>query len=227
MFGSSYGSHAEYVRCREKTLSHLPTNLTFHEAAAIPTAGLTALQALRDVAQVKKGQRVLIYGASGGVGHFAVQLAGYYETEVTAVCSTSNLSWVKGLGAHHMIDYTKEDFVRNGKKYDLILDAVGKRTYFSCKPSLTENGLYISEHPLKPRYQLFQWMFSMLAKDKQFKTHLAEPNEKGIQFLRQLAQEGKIKPVIEKIYPLHEIAAAHRHVQNGHTKGKVVVEVCA
>ena len=225
IFGSCLGSHAEYVRARESSICRMPKNLTFNEAAAVPCAALTALQGLRDTAQIRNGQKVLIYGASGGIGHFAVQLARFYETEVTAVCSTSNLAWVKELGAHHMVDYTKEDFTKNGKEYDLILDAVGGRTFFSCKRSLTETGIYISEHPLKPKYQLMQWIFSLLIRDKRIKTHLSEPNSKDLEFLRELIEEEKLRPRIEKIYPLDQIVAAHRHVENGHTKGKVVIEI--
>lgn len=226
VFGSCLGSHAEYVRARQGAISLMPKNLTFNEAAAIPTAALSALQALRDVAQIKKGQQVLINGASGGIGHFAIQLASVYETDTTGVCSTSNLAWVRGLGAHEVIDYTKEDFTKNGKQYDVILDAVGKRTFFSCKRSLSETGLYITENPLKARYQVVQVLLSLLIGDKRMRmAPLTRPSDSDLDFLRKLVEEGKMRPVVERAYPLEQIAAAHRHVENGHAKGKVVVEV--
>jgi len=225
VFGSCFGSHAEYVTPRENALSHMPKNVTFEEAAAIPCAAQTALQALRDVAQIKQGQRVLIYGASGGVGHFAVQLARYFEAEVTAVCSTSNLQWVKALGAHYVIDYTKEDFADNGKKYDVILDAVGKRTFFSCLRSLKETGVYITEHAIYPKYHPLQLIVSPLIGRKKAKIHLAKPNDVDLNFLRCLVEEEKVRPVIEKCFPFDQIVEAHRHVESGRTKGKVVLEI--
>lgn len=225
VFGSCFGSHSEYVAPRENFLSHMPKNISFEEAAAIPCAAQTALQALRDIAQIKQGQRVLIYGASGGVGHFAVQLAYYFGAEVTAVCSTSNVDWVKKLGAQYVIDYTKEDFRNNGKKYDIILDAVGKRTFFSCLHSLTEQGLYITEHPFYPKYHPFQLMIGSLIGRKKAKIHFTKPNDKDLDFLRRLVEEEKIRPVIEICYPFEEIVKAHQHIEKGRTKGKIVLRV--
>ncbi|WP_099355100.1 NAD(P)-dependent alcohol dehydrogenase [Fredinandcohnia onubensis] len=225
VFGSCFGSHSEYVSPRESFLSHMPKNITFEEAAAIPCAAQTALQALRDVAKVKQGQRVLIYGASGGVGHFAVQLAKYFGAEVTAVCSTSNLDWVKDLGADYVLDYTKEDFKKNGIQYDIILDAVGKRSYFSCMNSLTEDGIYITEHLFSPRTQPLQLMIGSILCRKKAKTHFTKPNDKDLEFLSGLVEEEKLKPVIEKSFSLEQIVEAHRHIESGRTKGKIVLKV--
>lgn len=226
IFGSCLGSHAEYVRVRQSAIAMMPKNLTFNEAAAVPCVALTAVQALRDAAQIKNGQKVLINGASGGIGHFAVQLARFYEAEVTAVCSTSNLAWVKELGAHHVIDYTKEDFTKNGKRYDVILDASAARTFFNCKRSLTETGFYMTENPTKPGFQLVQVLHSSLIGDKKMKSvGLTKTGGANLELVRELLEAGKIRPVIEKCYPLDQIAAAHRHVENGHAKGKVVVEI--
>lgn len=225
VFGSCLGSYAEYVCPRQTSICLMPKNATFQEAAAIPCAALTALQALRDVAEIKQGQKVLIYGASGGIGHFAVQLARCFGAEVTAVCSTANLAWVKGLGADDVIDYTREDFADNGQKYDIILDAVGKRTFFSCLRSLTETGVYITEHPIYPKYHPVQLLISAWIGRKKAKVHLTKPNDRDLDFLRGLVEEAKVRPVIEKCYPLDQIVEAHRHVESGHTRGKVVIEI--
>ena len=225
VFGSCVGAHAEYVCPKESVLTIMPNNANFEEAAAIPCAAQTALQALRDVGKVKAGDKVLIYGSSGGVGHFAVQLAVHLGAEVTAVCSTSNIEWVKSLGAHHVIDYTQEDFTSNGKKYDVILDAVGKRTFFSCLRSLTEKGIYITEHPLYPKYHPIQLMIGFIIGSKKAKTHLALPNDSDLDLLRVLVEKEKLRPVIEKCFPFNEIVNAHRHVDSGRTKGKVVLKI--
>jgi len=225
VFGSCVGSHAEYVCPRQSVIAIMPNNSTFEEAAAMPCAAQTALQALRDVGKVKAGDKVLIYGASGGVGHFAIQLALHFGAEVTAVCSTSNIEWVKNLGAHHVIDYTQEDFVHNGKKYDVILDAVGKRTFFSCLRSLTEKGVYITEHPLYPKYHPIQLMIGSIIVNKKAKIHLAKPNDSDLVLLGELMEQEKLRPVIEKCFPLNEIVEAHRHIESGRTKGKVVLKI--
>ncbi|MDF2630307.1 MAG: NAD(P)-dependent alcohol dehydrogenase [Symbiobacteriaceae bacterium] len=227
VFGGGRGTHAEYAISGQKSLSLLPENVTFQEAAAVPVAALTALQALRDVAKMEPGQKVLVYGASGGIGHLGVQLArALGAAEVGAVCSTANLSWVKELGPDYVIDYTKENFAANGKKYDIILDAVGKRTYFNCRQSLTDTGVYISEHFLHPWYNPLQIALSpLLPGHRKARIHIAAFKAGDMDFLGGLMAEGKLRPVIEKVYPLEEIAAAHRHVEGWHTKGKVVIEV--
>lgn len=225
VFGLCRGACSEFVSSPENRLSKKPKNITFDEAAAVPVAALTALQGLRDKANIKKGDKVLIYGASGGVGHFAVQIASYYRAEVTAVCSSSNLDWVKGLGAHHMIDYTKEDFTKSGNKYDIIFDTVGYTSFLKCRPSLTEAGVYVTANFLNRKRDILELLFGSIIGRKKAKTFITKGNPEDLDFLGELLGRGKLRPVIDRRYPLDQIVEAHRYAEKGHTKGKVVIEI--
>ncbi|MDX2004792.1 MAG: NAD(P)-dependent alcohol dehydrogenase [Meiothermus sp.] len=227
VFGNAWGSHAEYVLAREQRLTLLPPGLSFKAAAALPVAALTALQALRDVAGIQPGHKVLINGASGGVGHFAVQLAKHFGAEVTAVCSSANQGWVRALGADHMVDYSSKDFTKSTKRYDIIYDTVGKRTYWSCRPLLTPGGVFVGENPFKARFQLLQLAWAMLTRDKQLRAHLTTSNAKDLGLLAELAGAGRLEAMVERVYPLEQIVQAHRHGETGRTKGKLVIEVSA
>lgn len=225
VFGVARGACAEYVNAKEDRLCLKPGNVSFAEAAAVPVAGLTALQGLRDRGGIKKGDRVLIYGASGGIGHFAVELAKHYGAEVDAVCSTSNLGWVKGLGAREVIDYTREDFTKRGKAYDIIFDTVGYLTYFGCRPCLTETGVFLSANFINRPSNILQLLIGSFLKHKRAKSFLTRSNQEDLDVLGELLASGALKPVIDRRYPLDQIVEAHRYAEAGHTKGKVVIEV--
>lgn len=225
VYGGCFGSHAEVLRAREDALVPLPRSLTFQQAAALPTATMTALQGLRDVAGLAAGQRVLINGAAGGVGHVAVQIAKALGAEVTAVCSSSNVGWVKDLGADHVLDYTREDFTHSGERYDVVYDSVGKRSYFESRRVLKPTGVYVTENPLKVGSMIPQLLWSALVGDKRPRMHMAEARLPDLTFVGDLCDQGKLRPVIEKVYRLDQAAEAHRHIETGHTKGKVVIDV--
>jgi NADPH:quinone reductase-like Zn-dependent oxidoreductase len=227
--GDSFGAHAEYI-CLSETgaLALKPSNLSFAKAAALCEGALTALPFLRDTANIQKGQSILINGASGSIGTLAVQLAKYFGANVTGVCSTKNVDWVKSLGADKVIDYTREDFTQTGDTYDIIFDTVGKSSFSQCKNSLKPNGLYLST--VLSFGILLQMLLTSKSGKKQAKiafTGLRSPGEKSkdLVFLKNLAESGRLKPVIDRHYPLAAISEAHRYVETGHKKGAVVLDV--
>lgn len=201
--GMNLGAYAEYVCLPEQgALAPKPSTMNFEEAAAVPVGGNTALVFLRDRGNIQKGQKVLIYGASGSVGTFAVQLARHYGAEVTGVCSTTNIELVRSLGVDRVIDYTKEDFTELGEQYDLIFDAVEKITLARCRKVLAPGGKFLT-------------VIKGLAVD----------TAENMRFLKELIEEGELRSVIDRQYPLDQIAEAHRHVETGHKKGNVVITI--
>ena len=224
-----FGAYAEYKCMPENgALAIKPANMSYEEAASVPNGALTALPFLRDKGNIQSEQTVLIYGASGSVGTAAVQLANYYGADVTGVCSTTNLEWVKSLGADQAIDYTQEDFTENGKTYDIIFDTVGKRSFSECKGSLTDKGIYLATVPTLAIMIRALWPAKSGSKKVKFAAaglRSASKKIKDLVFLKELIEAGKIKPVIDRCYPLEQIVEAHRYVEKGHKKGNVVITV--
>src|SRR5881275_155120 len=222
-----FGAFAEYVSVPEKAVALKPTRLTFEEAATVPVSAVTALQGLRDQGHIQPGQKVLINGASGGVGTFAVQIAKAFGTEVTAVCSTGKMEMVRSIGADHVIDYTQEDFTQNGQRYDLIFDAVGNRSVSDCKRALSPNGIcavagFTTLSHLFQVLVLGSWV-SRTGRKKIGLMKTANPNKKDLLFIKELLEAGKVVPVIDRTYPLSEVPEAIRYLEAGHAKGKVVI----
>ena len=223
--GSGWGGLAEYVVAPEKLLVKKPANITFEQAAAVPMAAVTALQGLRK-GQIQAGQKVLINGASGGVGSFAVQIAKVFGAEVTAVCSTRKLAMARSLGADHVIDYTKENFTQNGKQYDLILAANGHHSLSDYKRALTPTGSYICTGGTMA--QIFQSMLLGPLKSRGGQTMgnlAAHPNQDDLGYISELLESGKVVPVIDNCYPLAEAPEAFRYLGKKHAKGKIVITV--
>jgi len=230
VFGTCNGSFAEYACAREDRLALKPANVSFEEAAAIPVAATTALQGLRNKGQIQPGQKVLVNGASGGVGTFAVQIAKSYGTEVTGVCSTRNLDLVRKIGADHVVDYTQEDFTKNEQqRYDLIFDAVGNRSVSDYKRALKPGGTCavagFSSMPRMFEHSALGPLRSKTGNKKVGGMGMAKINQNDLVFLKQLVETQKVRPVIDRHFPLSQAADAIRYLEAGHAQGKVVITV--
>ena len=231
IFGWWDGAFAEYVAVSQDQLALKPRESTFEQAAAVPLAGLTALQLLRDTGQIQRGQKVLINGASGGVGTCAVQVAKSFGAEVTGVCSTRNVDMVRSIGADHVIDYTSEDFTRGDRRYDLILDNVGNRSLTACRRALNSKGIYIASFGrrhrrwLGPLPYLFRMRALSLFVSQKMVSRTAKPNKEELLRLKELLETGKLSPVIDRRYGLDEVPEAMRYLEEGHAQGKIVISV--
>jgi NADPH:quinone reductase-like Zn-dependent oxidoreductase len=231
VFGIGKGSYAEYVCAREDKLAYKPANLTFEQAAVVAICGLTALQGLRDHGRVEPEQKVLVIGASGGVGTFAVQIAKAFGAQVTGVCSTTKVDMVRSIGANHVIDYTRDDFAEGDQRYDLILDIGGNSSLSRLRRALTPKGaLVIVGGETSGRWlggtdrQLRALMLSPFVGQK-LGTFVAKENHEDMLVLKELIESGKVTPVIDRTYPLSEVPKAIRYLEEGHARGKVVIPV--
>ena len=229
VFGASTGAFAEYICVAESEVALKPANLSFEQAAAVPVAATTALQGLRDTGQIHTGQRVLVNGASGGVGTFAVQIARAFGTEVTGVCSTRNLDMVRSIGADHAIDYMKEDFTRTGQHYDLIYDAVGNSSVSAYRRALNPGGTCVvagfTSLPRLFEHMLIGPLRSKIGDKKVGLMGTAQIKQKDLVSLRELLEAGKVTPVIDRRYSLREVPEAIRYLEAKHARGKVVITV--
>lgn len=230
VFGHCAGAFAEYARTRESELVPKPANVTFEQAAAVPVAALTALQGLRDKGRVQAGQTVLVNGAAGGVGTFAVQIAKAFGATVTGVCSTRNLDMVRSIGADHVIDYTHEDFARGAERYDLVIDNVGNHSLADLRRALRAKGVLVllgapGGNWIGPISLLLKATLSSRLVSQDLLTHLAKVRKEDLVALKDLLESGAVKPVIDRTYPLSETAEAIRYLEAGHARGKVVITV--
>ena len=222
--GTKFGGHAEYVCVPEKgALAIKPADLSWEEAASICLAGNTALFFIRDLAKIQSGQKILIHGASGAIGTYAVQLVRYYEAEVTGVCSAANAEMVKSLGAGKVIDYTKEDFTKSAERYDFVFDVVGKTTFSQSKGILKPKGIYL-ENMLGIK-DILRMMWTSITGGKKIKGGVSKETAENLNFFIGLIESGKLKPVIDRIYPLEKTAEAFRYVEQGYKKGNVVISL--
>lgn len=230
VFGACKGALAEYACAPEKALALKPTTMTFEQAAALPIAGLTALQALRDKGRVAPGQHVLIIGAAGGVGTCAVQIAKIFGSHVTGVCSAGAAAMVRSLGADHVIDYTQEDFTANGESYDIVLDNVCDRAVSECLRSVRPNGVYIAigggspdAKPSRFLFRLLRMLFPSDRNNRRLVPFFARTKSVDLEALAALVTSGNLTPVIDRVYPMHEARDAMEYLENGHAHGKLIV----
>ena len=225
VYGTCSGTCAEYVCAGENKFVPKPANLTFEQAAAVPTSAIAALRGIRDAGKVRTGQKVLINGASGGVGTFAVQIAKAFGAEVTGVCSTRNVDMVRSIGADHVIDYTQEDFTQSEQRYDLILDNVANHSLSDCRGVLTPQGTHIPNSGHAGMGYIIKALVASLFVHRQGRTYLAIPNNEDLVVLKEFIEAGKIAPVIDTTYPLSETTEAFRYLDEGHARGKIVISV--
>ena len=223
VFAACNNTIAEYVSVAEDKLALKPANLTFEQASAVPTAAVTALRGLCDKGNVQPGQKVLINGSSGGVGTFAVQVARVFGAEVTGVCSTGKVEMVRSIGANHVIDYTQEDFTKNGARYDLILDNVANHSFVDLRRALTPQGIIIPNSGHSGISYVFKALILSQFMHQQGSPFVAMPTREDLIFLKDHIEAGKLTPVIDKTYPLQEAIEAFRYLDEGHARGKVVI----
>ncbi len=220
-----FGGHAGYlIRDERDTMTLMPENLSFEEAAALTEGAHYALCNIR-AAKVEAGQQIMVYGATGAIGSAAVQLLKYFDAEVTAVCNTANVELVRSLGADFVIDYTREDFTKTGQRYDFIFDAVGKSSFGACKKLLKENGIYISTELGKNGENIWMALYGLISGGKKVLFPMPYIHKEDVIFLKELAERGKFKPLIDRVYPLDEIRDAYQYVESRQKIGNVVLKI--
>ncbi|KYC38813.1 zinc-binding alcohol dehydrogenase [Scytonema hofmannii PCC 7110] len=221
--GVKGGAYAEFTAVPETSAALKPTNMTYEEAASVPVAGLTALQSLRDLGNIQPGHAVLVNGASGGVGTYAVQIAKALGAEVTAICSTKNVDLVKSLGADRIVDYTQQDFTEETLQYDIILDAVAKQSFSSCQKVLKPNGTYVTTLPSFE--SVVKNILTVILPGKKARNVLAVPRTQDLAYLKELSEVGKLRTIIDRTYPLQEIVAAHTYSESERAVGKIAIRL--
>jgi NADPH:quinone reductase-like Zn-dependent oxidoreductase len=231
VFGMCQGAFAEYVCASESAVAMKPDNVTFEQAAAVPIAGFTALQGLRDKGKIQPGQRAMINGAAGGVGTFAVQIAKSFGADVTGVCSTRNVDMVRSIGADRVIDYTQQDFTKSGQRYDLLFDCVGNHSFSACRRVLNPKGIYLPVGGPSGRWKIGlaraikTLVLSQFVSQNLIAFFLAKPSKQDLTIMHDLMAAGKVTPVIDRRYGLSEVPEAIRYLEEGHARGKVVITV--